>query len=257
MRMALRRRETVEDFWAVRDVSLSIRRGESVGFCGSNGSGKTSLLKVISRILPPTWGRVTVRGRIAPFLELATGFHPLLTGRENIRLNASLMGLSDEEIREKTASIVEFAELGDFIDSPVKTYSAGMYMRLGFAICGHIDADIIVIDEILAVGDGAFQRKCLDWLDELRARGVTILVVSHILPLLRSMCDRMVWLDHGSLVAEGPADEILPRYDAVMAGDSSHEPPAPPPVGDAPGGPGDTETSPTGPATGADRPSED
>ncbi|MCX7017325.1 MAG: ABC transporter ATP-binding protein [Candidatus Sumerlaeota bacterium] len=208
------RREGVayDSFWALRDVSFNVRRGEALGLCGANGSGKSTLLKVIAGIVPPTYWRVVVRGRVAAFLELGAGFHPELSGRENIALNGVIMGLSEREIARKTDSIIEFAELGEFIDSPVRTYSAGMYLRLGFAIACHVDCDLLLIDEVLAVGDAAFQQKCAAWFDALRARNVAVVLVSHFLPTLAEMCDRAVWLDGGEARAEGEARETLQRY---------------------------------------------
>jgi len=212
VRLLKRAREGRETFWALQDVSFSVGRGEVVGFCGANGSGKSTLLKIISRVMPPTHGRITARGRIAALLELGAGFHPDLSGRENIALNGVLLGLSEDEIARKTDSIIEFAELGEFIDSPVRTYSAGMYLRLGFAIASHVESEILLIDELLAVGDAAFQQKCAEWFVELRRRNVSILLVSHFLPTLAELCDRVVWLDHGRVMAAGPAHETLKQY---------------------------------------------
>lgn len=205
-------RAEYDEFWALSDVCLSVRRGESVGFCGPNGAGKSTLLKVVARILEPTHGRIVVRGRLATLLELGTGFLPDLSGRENLTLNGAILGLSDAEIRRKADEIIDFAELGDFIDSPVRTYSTGMYMRLGFAIASHVDADVLILDEVLAVGDEAFQRKCLAWIDELRRRGTTVLVVSHDLSALVRMSDRIVWLEGGRIRASGAPSEIVERY---------------------------------------------
>lgn len=201
-----------EDFWALQDVSLTVRRGEVVGFCGANGSGKSTLLKVIARIVSATYGRITVRGSMATLLDLGAGFLPELSGRENIALNGALMGMSDIAIARKTPSIIEFADLGAFIDSPVKTYSTGMYMRLGFAIASHVEADILLLDEILAVGDAEFQKKCVAWLRTLCHSGTTVLIVSHALPTLYEMCDRVIWLDRGRMMADGDAGEVLRQY---------------------------------------------
>jgi lipopolysaccharide transport system ATP-binding protein len=209
-----------EDFWALQDVSLSVHRGEVVGLCGANGAGKSTLLKVIARIVPATHGRIIVRGKIANLLELATGFLPELSGRENIFLNGAILGMSDADMARKAASIITFADLGAFIDSPVRTYSAGMYMRLGFAIASHVDADILLLDEVLSVGDAAFQKKCAAWLQQAQCHGTTILVASHALPMLFEMCDRVVWLDRGRVRANGPPGEVLPQYcpDVVLPG---------------------------------------
>lgn len=206
-----------EDFWALSDVSLQVMPGEVVGFCGANGSGKSTLLRTIARILPPSYGRITVRGRIAALLDLTAGFHPDLTGRENIALNGSLMGFSEEDVRQKEASIIEFAELGDFIDRPIKTYSAGMYMRLGFSIASHIESDIILIDEVLSVGDANFQRKCGYWFMNMRDEKRTALVVSHDLSALHFICDRIVWLDKGRVMAVGDSEEVLKAYSKDFA----------------------------------------
>ena len=199
-------------FWALRDVSFSVRRGEVVGFCGANGAGKSTLLQVLARIVPMTYGRITVRGTIATLLELGTGFLPDLSGRENIRLNGALMGLRRAEIERKIDSIIAFADLGEFIDSPVKTYSSGMYMRLGFAIASHVEADILLLDEVLAVGDAEFHKKCMAWLQHLCRNGTTVLIVSHALPMLLDMCHRVLWLDQGCVMAEGPPEAVLQKY---------------------------------------------
>lgn len=201
-----------EDFWALRDVSFAVQRGEVVGFCGANGSGKSTLLKVIARIVPATHGCITVGGKIATLLELGTGFLPELSGRENIALNGAIMGVSDADMARKTDSIIAFADLGAFIDSPVKTYSNGMYMRLGFAIASHLDADILLIDEVLAVGDAEFQKKCVAWLHALRQSGTTVLIVSHDLLTLSRICDRVLWLDGGRIRADGHPNDILTQY---------------------------------------------
>jgi ABC-type polysaccharide/polyol phosphate transport system ATPase subunit len=208
------RRAEYDEFWALRDFSLSVRRGESVGFCGPNGAGKSTVLKVVSRILPATHGTITARGRVAALLELGAGFLPELTGRENAVLNSAILGLSDAETRERMEAMIEFADLGDFIDSPVRTYSTGMYMRLGFAIASHVEAEILLLDEVLAVGDAGFQQKCESWLKRIRESGTTVLIVSHDLDSLREMCDRVVWLENGRVREEGPPDEIVDRYES-------------------------------------------
>lgn len=220
IRTATGRRARHDDFWALRGVDLAVRRGEVLGICGANGHGKSTLLRVMARIEPPTAGRVTVRGRIAGLLELNAGFHAQLTGRENIALTGAIMGLTADAIRRHTPAIIEFADLGDFIDSPVVTYSAGMFMRLGFAIASHVEADIILIDEVLAVGDAAFQKKCYDWLVGLRARGATVILVSHDLVALAYVCDRVAWIDRGRVRREGPPLDVLTEYcpDLVVPG---------------------------------------
>lgn len=201
-----------EDFWALQGVSLSVQRGEVVGLCGANGSGKSTLLKVVARILPMTHGRITVKGKLATLLDLGTGFLPELTGWENIALNGAIMGLSDSEVARKMESIIDFADLGAFINSPVRTYSSGMYMRLGFAIAIHVDADILLIDEILAVGDAEFQKKCLARLQQMQQHGTTLLIVSHALDMLALLCTRVIWLDRGRVMAAGQPAEVLQQY---------------------------------------------
>lgn len=201
-----------EEFWALRDVNFSIYAGEAVGIIGENGSGKSTTLKLISRILEPSTGSVSVRGKVSALLELGTGFHPELTGRENIFLNGSLLGLSRKEMAARYEDIVDFSEIGEFIDTPIKHYSSGMVMRLAFAVAINVDPDILLTDEVLAVGDEAFQRKCLDHISMLRRRGVTILFVSHALEAVRSLCSRAIWLDHGRMIADGPAGEVVDRY---------------------------------------------
>ena len=197
---------------ALRDVSLELPRGRMVGIIGSNGSGKSTLLKVIGGILKPTAGTVSVTGRVAALIELGAGFHPEFTGRENVYVNGVLLGLSRGEIRERFDEIVTFAGLESFIDSPVKTYSSGMYMRLGFAIAVTVDPDILLIDEVLAVGDEAFQHKCVGKIQEFKARGKTIVLVTHDLGSVERLCDEAVWLDHGCLKAQGETRGIIGRY---------------------------------------------
>ncbi len=203
---------STEEFWALRDANFSIYKGESIGIVGENGSGKSTTLKLISRILEPTSGSVSVRGKVSALLELGTGFHPELTGRENIYLNGSLLGLSRKEMASRYQAVVDFSELAEFIDTPIKHYSSGMVMRLGFAIAINVDPDILLTDEVLAVGDEAFQRKCLEHIAELRKRGVTIVFVSHALEAIRSICQRAIWLDHGKVIADGPSGEVIDRY---------------------------------------------
>jgi len=206
------RRIEADSFWALRDVSFALRRGETLGVCGPNGAGKSTLLKVVARIVEPTHGAVVVRGRLATMLELGSGFVHDLTGRQNLTLNGAILGLTDREMRDKLDAILEFADLGEFVDSPVRTYSMGMYMRLGFAIASHVEADVLLLDEVLAVGDAAFQRKCLAWIDASRAAGTSVILVSHDLAALEAQCDRVLWLESGSVVAEGDTREILARY---------------------------------------------
>jgi lipopolysaccharide transport system ATP-binding protein len=203
---------STEEFWALRDANFSIYAGEAVGIIGENGSGKSTTLKLISRILEPSSGSVSVKGKVSALLELGTGFHPDLTGRENIFLNGSLLGISRREMAKRYDQIVDFAEIDEFIDTPIKHYSSGMVMRLGFAVAINVAPDILLTDEVLAVGDEAFQRKCLDYIAFLRKQGVTIVFVSHALDAVRSLCRRVIWLDHGRVVADGPSGEIVDRY---------------------------------------------
>ena len=200
------------EFWALRDISLEIRKGGVFGIVGRNGAGKSTLLKVISRILRPTAGRVVVHGRVAPLLELGAGFHPELTGRENVFLNASLLGHGQREIATRFGEIVEFAELGEFIDAPLRTYSSGMVARLGFSVATAWLPEILILDEILTVGDSAFQEKCMSRMSTFSRSGTTILLVSHDPVTIREMCWRAVWLDRGAVKAVGEASEVTEQY---------------------------------------------
>jgi lipopolysaccharide transport system ATP-binding protein len=201
-----------EEFWALRDVSFIVKQGETVGLIGPNGAGKSTALKLISRIIEPTSGRIEVNGRVGALLELGAGFHPDLTGRENIYLNGSILGLSRAQIQRKLDAIISFAELERFIDVPVKHYSSGMYVRLGFSVAVNTDPDMLLVDEVLAVGDAAFQRKCLERINHLRQQGVTILFVSHSAETVRAVCPRVLWLDRGRLVSDGSAEAVVARY---------------------------------------------
>ena len=214
-----------EDFWALRDITFDVREGESLGLIGHNGSGKTTLLKVISGILRPTTGIVRQRGRIAALLELGSGFHPELTGRENVYLNASFLGLSRRDTDRVYDDIVAFAELKDFMDNQVKFYSSGMLVRLGFAVAVHVDPDILLIDEVLAVGDEAFQAKCLGRVRQFQREGRTIVLVTHALDTVRQICDRAVMLDHGELYAKGaPLDVVRELRYVLLRGDPNFVP---------------------------------
>ncbi len=200
------------EFWALRDVNFSVYAGEALGIIGENGSGKSTSLKMISRILYPTEGSVSVRGKVSALLELGTGFHPDLTGRENVYLNGSLLGLNHRQMDSRYPAIVDFAELARFIDTPIKHWSSGMVMRLGFAVAISVDPDILITDEVLAVGDESFQRKCLEQIAQLRRTGKTIIFVSHALEAVRGLCSRVIWLDHGRMRADGPATEVIDSY---------------------------------------------
>jgi len=209
-------RSRAEEFWALKNVNLTIPCGATVGLIGRNGSGKSTLLKLISRILYPTRGEIKVNGRVSTLLELGAGFHPDFTGRENIFLNASILGLSRREIKERLDEIIAFAELGDFIDNPVRTYSSGMYMRLGFAVAVHVNPEILLVDEVLAVGDTPYQEKCLNRIRELQRRGVTIVFVTHDPKQVEELCDLAVWLDRGEVRFVGPAKEAIRAYAAFV-----------------------------------------
>jgi ABC-type polysaccharide/polyol phosphate transport system ATPase subunit len=212
----LRRRTTYHDFDALKHVSFQVSEGEMVGIVGRNGSGKSTILKITAGVYSPTSGQVFTRGSIAPLIELGAGFHPELTGRENILLNGLLLGLTKREILRREAQMIEFAELGDFIDVPVKQYSSGMYMRLAFSIATEVDPDILLIDEILAVGDGGFRQKCFDRIRQFRAAGKTILYVSHDLGGVREFCDRALLVHNGQLVEDGAADSVTSRYEVLL-----------------------------------------
>jgi len=204
---------TVEDFWALNDVSFEVHEGEVLGIIGRNGAGKSTLLKVLSRITEPTLGRVTLRGRVASLLEIGTGFHPELTGRENIYLNGAILGMSRAEIRKKFDEIVAFAEVERFLDTPVKRYSSGMYVRLAFAVAAHLEPEILVVDEVLAVGDAEFQKKCLGKMNDVsRLEGRTVLFVSHNMEAVVRLCSRGILLDAGSVLEIGSPSEVVSIY---------------------------------------------
>jgi len=205
-------RAEAEWFWALRNVSFSIEPGEHVGLIGSNGSGKSTLLKLISRVIRPTTGSITTQGRVAGLLELGTGFHPDLTGRENIFLNASILGIPRLETKRQLDDIIDFADIGPFIDVPVRNYSSGMVVRLGFAITTALQPEVLLIDEVLAVGDQNFQRKCIARLEDLQTRGVTLLLVSHGLGQIRELCNRTIWLAQGAIKADGETDLVSAEY---------------------------------------------
>lgn len=199
-------------FWALRGVTFDVRRGEAMGIVGRNGAGKSTLLKVIARVLRPTEGRVWVRGAVAPLLDVGAGFHPELTGRENVFLNGTLLGFTRRQMQAKFDRIVDFAELWGFIDSPLRTYSSGMVVRLGFAVATDVEPDVLIVDEVLAVGDEAFQRKCEARMDGFRDHGAAILVVAHNAQRLRALCQRGIWLEEGTVKAEGQADDVIEQY---------------------------------------------
>jgi lipopolysaccharide transport system ATP-binding protein len=206
------RNERRQSLWGIRDVSLEAIEGECLGLIGQNGSGKSTILKLATGIIRPTSGRVIVKGRLSALLELGAGFHPDLTGGENIFLNASILGMDKEEIAAAYDTIVDFSELGDHIYMPVKHYSSGMYMRLGFSVATHVNADVLIVDEVLAVGDQAFQDKCIDHIYEMKRQGTTIIIVSHDLETVRSLCSHVLWIDNGTVRQSGPADVVVDRY---------------------------------------------
>ena len=203
---------TYEEFWALNDLNFEVGVGEVVGIIGRNGAGKSTLLKVLSRITEQTKGRITLRGRMASLLEVGTGFHPELTGRENIFLNGAILGMTRVEIKRKFDEIVDFAEVDKFLDTPVKRYSSGMYVRLAFAVAAHLEPEILVVDEVLAVGDMSFQRKCLGKMDEVSKEGRTVLFVSHNMQAVTRLCDRCILLHNGSIIEDGPAREVTASY---------------------------------------------
>lgn len=210
--LSWRRERRVEDFWVLRDIDLTIPRGSFFGLIGHNGSGKSTLLRLMAGIHRPTTGEVRVHGRISALLELGSGFHPDLTGRENVYLNGAMLGLSRRQMTAAMDDIIDFSGIGDFIDVPVKVYSSGMYVRLGFAVAVHVDPEILLVDEVIAVGDEEFQRRCMDHMSGLRERGTTIVLVSHSTELVAALCDRVGWLDHGRLVTVGDPDEVTGKY---------------------------------------------
>src|SRR5687768_14453025 len=206
------RRKDDDSFWALRDVSFDIKRGEVVGVIGRNGAGKSTLLKVLSRITEPTSGYADVYGRVGSLLEVGTGFHNELSGRDNIYLNGSILGMTRAEIRGRFDEIVAFSECERFLDTPVKRYSSGMYMRLAFAVAAHLEPEILVVDEVLAVGDAAFQKKCLGKMNDVASRGRTVLFVSHNMAAVQGLCARAIRLDRGRVAEQGPAAPVVQRY---------------------------------------------
>lgn len=208
--------QTKEEFWALKDVSFDVKQGDRIGIIGRNGAGKSTLLKVLSRIVTPTTGRIVIDGRVASLLEVGTGFHPELSGRENIFLNGSILGMSKQEIKSKFDEIVDFAEVEKFLDTPVKRYSSGMYVRLAFAVAAHLEPEILIIDEVLAVGDAEFQKKCLGKMRDISTSdGRTILFVSHNMGAIRNFCNRTIYLEKGQVKADDTTEKVLPLYFGV------------------------------------------
>jgi lipopolysaccharide transport system ATP-binding protein len=221
MKPGVRRQQKQEDFWALRGVSLQIEPGEVVGIIGRNGAGKSTMLKLLSRITVPTEGRIRINGRVGSLLEVGTGFHQELTGRENIFLNGAILGMSRSEIVRKFDEIVAFSEVEEFLDTPVKRYSSGMYVRLAFAVAAHLEPEILIVDEVLAVGDAAFQKKCLGKMGSFAQSGRTVLFVSHNTEAVRSLCQRCVWMKNGRVYGDGKSEEILESYFNEVTNDQS------------------------------------
>jgi len=201
-----------DHFWALRDINLEVKQGEILGIIGKNGAGKSTLLKILSRVTAPTKGNINVKGRIASLLEVGTGFHPELTGRENVFMNGAILGMSKQEINSKLDEIIEFSGVEDFVDTPVKRYSSGMYVRLAFAVAAHLDPEILIIDEVLAVGDAEFQDKCLGKMKDVSRAGRTVLLVSHNMSSINSLCSRVVWVDRGAIGKCGSPNKIISQY---------------------------------------------
>src|SRR5882757_9700156 len=211
------RRKKEETFWALKDVSLEVREGEVLGLIGRNGAGKTTLLKILSRITRPTTGWAEIHGRVGSLLEVGTGFHPELTGHENTFLSGAILGMGKREIERKFDEIVAFAELDKFIDTPVKYYSSGMYVRLAFAVAAHLEPEILLVDEVLAVGDINFQKKCLGKMGDVARQGRTVVLVSHQMNQMRRLCHRVVWVDGGRIRMTGSAHEVVSAYESAMS----------------------------------------
>lgn len=221
LKLDLKNQNTKEEFWALKDVSFEIKQGDRVGIIGRNGAGKSTLLKILSRITEPTKGRINIKGRIASLLEVGTGFHPELTGRENIFLNGAVLGMSKVEIKKKFDEIVAFAEVEKFLDTPVKRYSSGMYVRLAFAVAAHLEPEILIVDEVLAVGDAQFQNKCLGKMQDVAQRGRTVLFVSHNMAAIRQLCSLGIFMDRGSVSFVGSTEEVIRHY--LNAGHNNDE----------------------------------
>lgn len=215
------RRVVADDFWALRDVSFEVPRGQTLGLIGRNGSGKSTLLKTLARIYQPDEGRVVLNGRVSSMLEVGSGFHPELSGRENIFLNGSILGLTRKQVTARFDEIVDFSGVEAYIDQPVKNYSSGMYVRLGFAVAVHTEPDILMVDEILSVGDGAFRKKSRQKFLEFTGQGRTVILVSHSLSQIRSMCQQTAWLHDGRLRALGPTDQVVEAYETSIEAESS------------------------------------
>lgn len=210
------KRGKYEERWVLQGVSFNIRKGEAIGLIGENGCGKSTMLKLLTRIMYPTEGKISIDGRVSSLLELGAGFHPDMSGRENIYMNASIFGLSKKEIDRRFQDIIAFSELEAFLDNPIRTYSSGMYMRLAFSVAINVDADILLIDEILGVGDMNFQRKCFNKLQEIKTQGTTIVIVSHSLEQIKEICERSIWIKDGVICSEGKSNQVVDEYVAFM-----------------------------------------
>jgi ABC-type polysaccharide/polyol phosphate transport system ATPase subunit len=239
--LTLGRRRFHTEFWALRDVRFTVERGQCLGIIGENGSGKSTLLRIIAGVIRPNSGRVSVDGRVSALLELGAGFNPEFTGRDNVVLNASILGLSDGEIRSRMPRIEEFAGIGDFIDRPVKTYSSGMFVRLAFAVAIHVDPEVLIVDEALAVGDIYFQQRCIRTIQSMKSAGVTILFVSHDLSNVRTLADQAIWMDHGEIRMMGPTDGVAADYMAAMIAKGNRDLMGARPIGEALDGSGGLE----------------
>jgi len=223
LRLLTKKREPTDSFWALKDVNFEIAQGEAVGIIGRNGAGKSTLLKILSRITAPTTGEVRIQGKVASLLEVGTGFHAELSGRENIFLNGAIMGMTRAEVRARFDEIVAFAEVDKFLDTPVKRYSSGMYVRLAFAVAAHLEPEILVVDEVLAVGDASFQKKCLGKMQSVASGGRTVLFVSHNMAAISRLCTRAILLSHGTVVADGPVTKVAGIYAGGATGESPTE----------------------------------
>src|SRR3982751_148608 len=219
-------RSTPEIFWALKNVSFDVKKGEVIGVVGRNGAGKSTLFKILNRITEPTAGGADIYGRVGALLEVGTGFHPELTGLENVFMNGAILGMRRTEIRDKFDEIVSFAGVENFLDTPVKRYSSGMYVRLAFAVAAHLEAQILLVDEVLAVGDAEFQKKCLGKMHDVSEAGKTVVFISHAMHAISRLCRRALWINEGHLVADGPADDVIAKYSADPNGTPDNRLPA-------------------------------
>ncbi|MDE2027099.1 MAG: ABC transporter ATP-binding protein [Candidatus Omnitrophica bacterium] len=212
-----------QEFWALKNINFTVQKGEVLGVIGPNGAGKSTMLKLLSRIIKPTKGSFAVNGRLSALIEITAGFHPDFTGRENVYFNGAILGMTTKEVDRKFDQIVDFSGVGEFIDTPVKRYSSGMYARLGFAVAAHVDPDVLLVDEVLSVGDMNFQAKCAEKMRELLNSGTTIALVSHNIPLVQSICSRILLLNHGEIIKDGSAEEVIPHYQDIIFAQSEED----------------------------------